>query len=150
MPLDAWADNDWESLRVAIRIVYETEDLGVRLGRRLTQDRDVAISEWSDSLESALSFMSWVRAMRTIVNGVKYSTGLPATVAALWRRHGRLASKLLESRMTPARRISILVELGGIELCLWGHTWALEPMRLRTAETTVRRLLRKAKQNRHK
>jgi hypothetical protein len=124
-------DHDWESLRVAVRIVYETEDLGEAVDRRATEDRNLHICNWSDSIEGALSFMSWTRELATVVADMRYSPSRTTSVGALWRRHRDLASRLVATSLSPAKRLSVLVELGGIEVALWGHTWALEPMRIR-------------------
>lgn len=131
MPPDELDDNDWESLRVAVRVVYETEDLGASLGRKVHRDRDRGISAWSESMEAAITFMSWVRELTNIVTGARYSKSAAVTVGALWRRHRVLALRLLDAKFPPAKRISMLMELGGIEVSLWGQTWALEPMWLR-------------------
>jgi len=127
--------DDWDAIRVAVRLVYETEDLRVNLQRKRKLFRDYTISYWSDSMEGAITFMSWIRELTSIVTGVTYSTSTPVSVGALWRRHRTLALRLLDARLTPAKRMSVLVELGGIEVSLWGQTWALEPMSLRQAET---------------
>jgi len=137
--------DDWDALRVAVRVVYETEELGTALGSRPPTVRNDDISMWSDSLEGAITFMSWIRELRSIVTGVTYSTSTPVSVGALWRRHRTLALRLLDARLTPAKRMSVLVELGGIEVSLWGQTWALEPMSLRQAETGQRPAVKAAR-----
>ena len=133
VPAEDFDESDWEALHVAVRIVYETEDLGRLLGWKWTRDRELAISDWSDSMEGAITFMSWIRELTSILTGATYSPGPPVSVAGLWRRHRVQALRLVDSKLAPAQRMSVLVELGGIEVTLWGQTWALEPMRLRTA-----------------
>lgn len=145
IPAGEFDEKDWQSLQVAVRVVYETEELGTLLGRRVTRDRSVAVADWSDSLEGAITFMSWVRELTSIVTGVKYSKGLPVSMLALWRRHRAQAGKLLGTKLTPAKRLSMLVELGGIEVSLWGHTWSLEPMRLRLVKARVPRARAKSR-----
>jgi hypothetical protein len=121
-------DEDWDSLRVAVRIVYETEELGASVGRTATAERGSAISDWSDSVEGALSFMIWIRELTSIVSGATYPANTPASVDALWQRHCILAGQLLSLTLTPAERMSVLLELGGIEVSLLGCMWALEPV----------------------
>lgn len=116
--------NDWESIRVAVRIVYETEELRVSLRPAGSTSRGSAISYWSDSVESGLAFMSWTRELSAIAKGRNYSKPiLDLTLEGLWQRHHRSALRLGLLRLTPARRLSLLAELGGIELCLLGRLW---------------------------
>jgi hypothetical protein len=133
IPAGELDDHDWESFRVAVRIVYETEDLGALLGHKATNARELKISVWSDSIEGAITFMSWTRELAHIVTGMVYSKSAPMNVGALWRRHRVLAQRLLVPGLVAAKRLSVLVELGGIEVSLWGQTWALEPMYHRLA-----------------
>jgi len=105
------------------------------LRRRMTNDRTLSISNWSDSLEGAITFMSWVRVLTSIVTGVTYPSRVPLNTTGLWRRHRVLANRLFASGIAPAKRLSVLVELGGLEITLWGLTWALEAKRFRGAET---------------
>ena len=139
IPAGELEEHDWESIRVAVRVVYETEELGALLHREVTRDRVLGITDWSDSLESAISFMSWVRTLTSIVKDATYSSRLPVSVPALWRTHRALAVRLLNPKLAPADRLSVLVKLGGIEVSLWGLTWALEPMRFRLPENAPRR-----------
>jgi hypothetical protein len=148
IPADELDDDDWEAFRVAARIVYETEDLGALLGRKATNDRVAEISAWSDSVEGAITFMSWARELAQIVNGVTYARSIPVGVGALWRRHRTLAAQLLAPKLAPAKRLSVLVQLGGIEVSLWGQTWALEPMWLRLAAAALRHPTGKAARKR--
>src|SRR6478752_7479150 len=128
IPAGELDNKDWESFRVAARIVYETEDLGVLLSRKAINDRVAEICAWSDSIEGAISFMSWTRELAQIVSGMTYATSVPVGVGALWRRHRTLAERLLAPKLAPEKRLSVLVQLGGIEVSIWGQTWALEPM----------------------
>src|SRR6266511_3361162 len=91
IPSDELGEDDWEALRVAIRLVYETEALRASLKERLTRDRNDRISDWSDSLEAAISLISWVRQLGTLIDGAQYPASIPQCVAALWRRHRVLA-----------------------------------------------------------
>lgn len=147
IPQDELDDSDWESFRVAARIVYETEELGIILGRKVTHDRIAEISAWSDSIEGAITFMSWVKELAQIVSGMTYARSVPVDVDALWRRHRRLAERLLAPKLAPAKRLSVLVQLGGIEVSLWGQTWALEPKWLRPAAAALRRQIGQAPGN---
>lgn len=127
---------DWDALRVAVRVVYETEELGASLGHKTARARDRGISYWSDSMEGAIEHMSWVRELTSIATGVACSTSTAVNVSALWRRHRVLARRLLDARLTPTTRMSVLVELGGIEISLWGQMWMMDS--LHPSPTTTR------------
>jgi hypothetical protein len=121
-------DEDWGSLKVAARLVYETEDLRVILHGNHTIDRDFCISYWVESMESAIEFLSWVKELASIVKWQTYAKErCDLSIEQLWRQHRLLASRLLSPKLGPERRLSLLVELGGLELSLLGQLWWLEP-----------------------
>jgi hypothetical protein len=72
--------------------------------------------------------MSWLRELGAMVMGATHPSALPDRLAALMHRHGVLASALLEADLSAPRRLSALVELGGIEISLMGRLWALRPI----------------------
>lgn len=117
---DEFDKNDWDALRVAIRIVYETEELRVALSRKRLPERTFAVSYWLDSIESGITFMSWTREVADITTGTTYPARFPTGVSNLWLPHSSLARHLLAVKRTPSERLSILVELGGIELAFAG------------------------------
>src|SRR6266511_1844417 len=78
IPSDELGEDDWEALRASLK-------------ERLTRDRNDRISDWSDSLEAAISLISWVRQLGTLIDGAQYPASIPQCVAALWRRHRVLA-----------------------------------------------------------
>lgn len=118
---------DWSSLRVAARLVYETEDLRVFLHRKRQTDRNFVVDYWLDSMEGGFEFMRWTKCLATITTEITYAKQRrDIGIEALWDLHCELAKRLLSPRMTPCRRLSLLVELGGIELSLMGHLWWLE------------------------
>lgn len=137
IPAGELDEHDWDSFRVAARIVYETEDLGAAVGRKVIRDRSEKICDWSDSIDGAITFMTWTRELAQIVTGMTYPATVPASVAALWRRHHALAKTLLAPKLPPEKRLSVLVQLGGIEVSLWGQTWALRPKRRRSTGTRL-------------
>jgi hypothetical protein len=119
---------DWGSLKVAARLVYETEDLRVLLHSKRAIDRDLCISHWVESMESAIEFMSWVKALASIVKWQTYAKErLDLSIDELWQQHRLLALRLLGPTLAPERRLSLLVELGGLELSLLGQLWWLKP-----------------------
>ncbi len=148
IPADEFDENDWDSLRVAVRVVYETEELGVVLRRKAIGERIDDVENWSESMEGAITFMSWIREIRQICTGRTYSTTTPVSVGALWKRHKALAARLITPKLSPGKRMSILVELGGIEVSLWGQVWALEPTYLRREASQTKRSRSKAPKRR--
>jgi hypothetical protein len=72
-----FAKNDWDSLRCAIRIVYETEELRVALRRSMRLGSTFAVSYWLESIESGITFMSWVRELADILEATTYPDRLP-------------------------------------------------------------------------
>lgn len=127
IPIGEFDEKDWASVRVATRLVYETEDLRVALRSKQRSDRDFATSYWIDSMESGIEFMSWVKCLASIVREVTYSKERGGGIERLWGRHHDMAELLLAPKMSPGRRLSLLVELGGIELTILGNLWWLEP-----------------------
>ncbi len=121
--------HDWDSLRVSVRLVYETEDLKAVLSAEGGANRDLEISYWKESIEAGIEFLSWTNCLASIVRRVTYpKEPWDGTMEGLFARYGRLARRLLWKRMTPGRRISVLVELGGIELSILGGLWWVQPI----------------------
>jgi hypothetical protein len=141
IPADDFDKNDWDSLRVAIRIVYETEELRVALRRKRSPERTFAVSYWLDSIESGITFMSWTRELADIATGTTYPARFPTETSKLWLQHSLLARRLLAIKGTPSERLSMLVELGGIELALAGRFWASRPVYSRAVLAKVARSL---------
>jgi hypothetical protein len=141
IPADDFDKNDWDALRVAIRIVYETEELRVALRRKRSPERTSAVSYWLDSIESGITFMSWTRELADMVTGTTYPNHFPAETSKLWLRHSSLARRLLAVKVTPSERLSVLIELGGLELALAGRFWALRPVYSRAVVAEVARIL---------
>jgi hypothetical protein len=140
VPAGEFDPHDWEAIRVAVRLVFETEDLRKSLSRRRKVGRDFGVSYWSDSVEGALTFLSWVRELTSILQDVAYPSSMPpANLKGAWARHEALALRLPAPNLTPARRLSVLVELGGIELTLLGLLWSLEPIQLENKASLTRR-----------
>lgn len=117
--------DDWEAIQIALRVVYETEQFISKTRRQKWRRRTEAVSQWSDSVEASLTFMSWVRELASIVRDVIHPAALPTGLPTLVRRHAVLAGRLLEPKLAPAERMSALLELGGIEVALLGHFWPL-------------------------
>jgi hypothetical protein len=118
---------DWSSLRVAARLVYETEDLRMFLHRKRQTDRYFIVDYWLDSMEGGFEFMRWTKCLATITTETTYAKERREIgIEALWDQHRELAKRLLSPKVSPCRRLSLLVELGGIELSLMGHLWWLE------------------------
>jgi hypothetical protein len=127
IPADDLDEYDWSCLRVSVRLVYETEDLGASLQTKGFNDRYFAISYWIESMESGLEFMSWVKALTRIVTERVYAKERrQRSIGKLWEQHHALAQRLSSPKMSPGLRMSLLVELAGIELSLLGHFWWLE------------------------
>ena len=117
-------DEDWASLRVAIRLVLETEVLRTQLQQPESPDSKRALSVWMEALENGIAFMSWVRCLATIATDAE-RVPFPSEgrVDDLWAAHGDYARRLSEAPMTPGQRISLLTALGGLELAILGHLW---------------------------
>lgn len=128
IPANEFNEKDWDALRVAIRIVYETEELKGALRRKRSPERNRAVSYWLDSIESGITFMSWTRELADTATGTTYPLHFPTEPSKLWVRHSSLARRLLAARATPAERLSMLIELGGIEISLMGRLWASRPV----------------------
>ena len=141
IPADDFDENDWDALRVAVRIVYETEELRVALRRKRSPERTSAVSYWLDSIESGITFMSWTRELADIVTGTTYPTHFPTEPSKLWLQHSSLARRLLAIKGTPSERLSMLIELGGIQLALAGRFWASRPVYSRAVVAEVARIL---------
>jgi hypothetical protein len=119
--------DDWDSLRVSIRLVYETEELRVLLHGKRRIRRDAAILDWSNSVEACLEFLSWTKCLASIVQDRTYAKERRAYgVEDSWDLHAERAKQLKDPKISANRRISILAELGGIELSILGHLWWLE------------------------
>ena len=137
LPAGELDERDWDCLRVSVRLVYETEDLRVLLRSKRKSDRAMAITYWNDSLESGVEFMSWTRCLASIATDITYpSEPRDGRIENLWEQHRELAKALLAKKLTPARRLSLLVELGGIELCLLGQLWWVKPEREAAIQAT--------------
>ena len=119
---------DWDSLRVATRIVFETEDLRVLLCSPKPTDVAFAITYWTESVESGIEFMSWTKCLATIVRGTKYpKERCGGSLDELWEHHRVLAARLRVARLRPGTQLSLLAELGGVELSLLGYLWWRKP-----------------------
>lgn len=132
---------DWDAIGVAVRIVFETERLTSRREIK-AGTRGAEVSSWSDSVEAALSSLSWVRELGGMVAAVTYVEALPDTLPALIGRHRRVAQRLLADKLSPAQRLSHLVELGGIEVSLMGRVWALRPVHTQKIERAAARIVK--------
>jgi hypothetical protein len=141
IPGDDFDKNDWDALRVAIRLVYETEELRGALRRQRSPERTFAISYWLDSIESGITFMSWTRELADLASGTTYPTRFPAQTSKLWLQHSSLARRLLAAKSTPSERLSMLVELGGLQLALAGRFWASRPVYSQAVVAKVARVL---------
>lgn len=128
VPAGELDEDDWEAIRVAVRVVRETEQLRASMVRNGHLRRDPVVARWSDSVEGALTFMSWVRQLGAIVTGATHPATLPDRLSMLLRRHGTLTAMLLEADVSAPQRLSALVELGGIQISLMGKMWALRPV----------------------
>lgn len=148
LPVGDLDKSDWEAIQDAVRVVYETERLRRSIAKKRRYRRDSRVSKWSDIVESALSSMSWVRELHSMATGATHPTEPPSRLPMLMRRHGTLAARLLNPDRSPARRLSTLVELGGLEISLMGSLWALRPIYelriVRIAETVVEKLRARA------
>jgi hypothetical protein len=79
-------------------------------------------------MESGIEFMSWTKCLAAIVRDATYSEPIENnTLESVWKRHHDLAKRLVAPRISPGRRLSVLVELGGIELILLGRFWWVAP-----------------------
>ena len=79
-------------------------------------------------MESEIEFMSWTKALASIVKCQSYRKKRPELSSdELWQRHRLLALRLLSPKLGPERRLSLLIELGGLELSLLGQLRWLEP-----------------------
>src|SRR3954451_13887303 len=83
MPPGELDNDDWEAIRVAVRLVCETEQLRASILQKRSLGRNRKVSSWSDSLEGALPFMSWVRELGAMVTGATHPSALPDRLAAL-------------------------------------------------------------------
>jgi hypothetical protein len=107
--------------------VYETEDLGTSLRTERFKDRYFALNYWIESIEGGLEFISWIRALSTLFTERVYAKQRRnRSIGKLWEQHHALAQRLSSPKTNPGLRMSLLVELGGIELALLGHFWWLE------------------------
>lgn len=140
IPAENFVKDDWDALRVAIRIVYETEELGGTLRRKKSLERTFAVSYWLESIESGIAFMSWTRELADTATGTTYPVRFPIQTSKLWLRHSSLARELLAIRITPSERLSMLVELGGIEVALAGRFWASRPVYSRAVKAKAARI----------
>jgi hypothetical protein len=128
IPEDELDAHDLGCLRTATRLVFETEDLALLVHSGRAEPLGSALSDWRDSLEAAIEFMSWIRCLAEIVDEQTYpKEARVQSIGALWERHGTLAKRLLDPKLKAERRLSLLVELGGIELRFLGHYWWRRP-----------------------
>lgn len=141
IPAENFDKKDWEALRVAVRIVYETEEVRIALQRKTSLVRNAAVSYWLDSVESGITFMSWTRELADMAAGTTYSDLFPTETSQLWLQHASLARRLLVKKASPSERLSALIVLGGIELALAGRFWASRPVYSRAIVAEVARSL---------
>jgi hypothetical protein len=119
--------SDWEHVRIALRIVFETEDFLTKFRRDRAVVCDLDTLNWVESVEIQIEFLAWTRQIAHVVHGVRFSMRpLSGDLWALRRKHRMLAARLLEPRTSEAQRWSTLVTLGAIEITLVGLLWDFE------------------------
>lgn len=146
VPADELDEDDWKSLQVAIRLAYDTEDLRILLHGKRRAGHDDAILRWSYNVEACIEFLSWTKCLASIVHDRTYGKERRSCgVRKLWTLHSQLSKQLLERGMSANRRISLLAELGGIELSLLGHFWWLKPNDEAAASRQARRMAKSSR-----
>ncbi len=126
IPVDELDADDWQSLKMALHVVYETERLRAQLHGKRKIDRDAAISHWSDTLEACLEFMSWTKCLaQRESEQLHLEVPRDAGSEALWQLHAELTRQLPKPELGPGPRLCLLAVLGGIELTLLGQLWWL-------------------------
>ena len=118
---------DWEHIRVAIRIVFETDDFLCKLHPKGGVACDLATFNWVESVELLIEFLAWTRQIAHVIHGVRFSTRpLSGDLWSLRRKHRRLAARLLERGTHESQRWRMLVTLGAIEITIAGLLWDFE------------------------
>jgi hypothetical protein len=118
---------DWGHIRVAVRVVFETNDFLSGLHPMTAVACDLDTFNWIESVEMQIEFLAWTRQIAHIIHGVTFSKRpLSGDFWALRRRHRTLVRRLLERRTHQEQRWSALVTLGAIEVTIVGLLWDLE------------------------
>lgn len=118
---------DWEQIRVAVRVVFETDDFLNKLRPKGAVACDSDTFDWVESVEIQIEFLAWTRQIAHVIHGVRFATKpLSGDLWSLRRKHRRLAARLLERSTHEAQRWSMLVTLGAIEITLAGLLWDFE------------------------
>ena len=128
---------DWEAIRVAVRLVFETDDF---LRVHLQDAAPLALDclDWVETVELQIEFLASTRRIAHVIHGVRFSTKpLSGDLPSLHRKHRRLTTRLLHRSTPEAQRWRTLVSLGAIEITLVGLFWDFEwlPKRPNTRAT---------------
>lgn len=118
-------EQDYEALRVCVRVMTECHFSFQRIPHRAIVTRSVELEYLCDTIRSGMDCFERIRSLANVLRGVRFKRPktLNISLKGVVAEHTSLFEKLDSPKLSLSKRLSVLVDAIQLELVFFGVMW---------------------------